>query len=140
MMRLKKASRTSADGLRVSEIASDIGLTVPAITQILTILEKEGFVRRAMDPDDRRGVRVFLTPRGDSMLEPALLAYEASFISLIDYLGDKDSHKLYELLSSVERFYLERGGPSDLTACDHETPLQAGEMKDGQSENRGTII
>jgi len=107
MMRLKKASCKGADGVRVSDIASSIGITVPAITQIITALEKDGYVSRAMDPEDRRAVRVILTPAGDAMLEPAIRALDDIFISLIDYLGEDESRTLMNLLDRVESFFHE---------------------------------
>jgi len=106
MMRLKKASCNRNDGVRVSDIASSIGITVPAITQIITVLEKDGFIRRAMDPDDRRAVRVILTPEGEAMLEPAIRALDEVFISLIDYLGEDESKTLMKLLDRVEKFFV----------------------------------
>jgi len=107
MMRLKKASCKGTDGVRVSDIASSIGITVPAITQIITVLEKDGYIRRAMDPEDRRAVRVILTPAGDAMLEPAIRALNEIIISLIDYLGEDESKTLLKLLDRVESFFNE---------------------------------
>lgn len=114
MIRLNKAN--SRGGMRVSEIASSIGITVPAVTQILTSLEKSGLVHRAMDPDDRRAVRVVLTPEGEAMLDPALKSYDESFSALVNYLGMADSAKLFELLTKVERFFVDRGGHPE-TPC-----------------------
>jgi len=116
MIRLKKANLQG--GMRVSEIASSIGITVPAVTQILTSLEKSGLVHRAMDPDDRRAVRVVLTPEGEAMLDPALKSYDDSFAALIEYLGKADSEKLFELLTKVERFFVDRGGAHAMSHCD----------------------
>jgi len=117
MIRLKKANVQG--GMRVSEIASSIGITVPAVTQILTSLEKSGLVHRAMDPEDRRAVRVVLTPEGESMLDPALKSYDDSFAALIEYLGNADSVKLFELLTKVERFFVDRGDHT-ATPCSGE--------------------
>lgn len=118
MIRLKKANLQG--GMRVSEIASSIGITVPAVTQILTSLEKSGLVHRAMDPDDRRAVRVILTPEGESMLDPALKSYDDSFAALIEYLGKADSAKLLGLLTQVERFFVDRGGMHATSPCNED--------------------
>ena len=117
MMRLKRASCKGADGVRVSDIATSIGITVPAITQIITVLEKDGYVRRTMDPDDRRAVRVILTPAGDAMLEPAIRALDEVFISLIDYLGEDESKTLMNLLDRVECYFKEKKGYAEIAPC-----------------------
>lgn len=118
MIRLKKANPQG--GMRVSEIAASVGITVPAVTQIVTSLEKSGLVHRAMDPEDRRAVRVMLTPKGEAMLDPALKSYDDSFAALIEYLGSADSEKLLELLTKVERFFADRGGINAMSHCGAE--------------------
>jgi len=60
-----------------------------------------------MDPEDRRAVRVILTPAGEAMLEPAIRALDEVFISLIDYLGEDESKTLMNLLDRVESFFNE---------------------------------
>lgn len=47
-------------------------LTTGAMTNRLDRLEQAGLVRREADPDDRRGVRVCLTPAGISAVDAAL--------------------------------------------------------------------
>lgn len=50
------------DGLTAGELAAESGLTTGAVTAIIDRLERAGYARRVRDPDDRRRVRVEVTP------------------------------------------------------------------------------
>jgi DNA-binding MarR family transcriptional regulator len=52
----------NAGGLTAGELAREVGVTTGAVTGALDRLEKVGFARRGPDPDDRRRVRVTVTP------------------------------------------------------------------------------
>ena len=49
---------------RITELAGFAGVTQPAITMMVNRLQERGWVTREPDPDDRRAVRVALTPAG----------------------------------------------------------------------------
>ncbi|MEU6660247.1 MarR family transcriptional regulator [Streptomyces sp. NPDC046821] len=49
---------------RVQEIASQVHLSQSALSRLIGRLEKDGLLERGMCPEDRRGVRVTLTPKG----------------------------------------------------------------------------
>jgi DNA-binding MarR family transcriptional regulator len=53
---------------RLSDLAAREGVTQPAMTQLVTRLERDGYAERGGDPDDARVVRVRLTPRGANVL------------------------------------------------------------------------
>jgi DNA-binding MarR family transcriptional regulator len=52
----------NSGGLTAGEVAVQSGLTGGAITGVLDRLERAGFARRVPDPNDRRRVRVEVTP------------------------------------------------------------------------------
>jgi DNA-binding MarR family transcriptional regulator len=52
----------------LSELAGDIGLSVPATGRAIDALVRAGLVSRTEDPDDRRVKRLALTPAGDELL------------------------------------------------------------------------
>ena len=105
MNHLLRADRMGQSGVRVSDIAASMGITVSGITQIITGLEKKQLIRREMDPDDRRAVLVSLTDDGRKIMEPVLLQMKESFSGLIDHLGDEHSRQLAELLLQVEAYF-----------------------------------
>ena len=51
-------------GFRVQEIATQVHLSQSALSRLIGRLEKDGLVERGMCSEDRRGVRVCLTPKG----------------------------------------------------------------------------
>lgn len=52
------------DGVRITELASDVLLTQAGISRLISRLEKRGLIERRDDPADARACRVRLTPDG----------------------------------------------------------------------------
>jgi Transcriptional regulators len=117
LMRLKKSLRKGEDGMRVSVLASGMGISVPAVTQIVSNLEKDGYVKREMDPADRRAVLVHLTPSGEQMMEPAQRRLETAFGGLIDHLGTEKTETLVELLLETENYFTDVTGDMSSPDC-----------------------
>jgi|SRR6476469_3334442 len=57
------------DGLTQKEIADKLGLEGPTLIPIIDKLEKDGFVTRMVDKNDRRNNRIFLTKKTISTLD-----------------------------------------------------------------------
>src|ERR1700745_119124 len=57
-------STAPRDGLRITELRSDVLLTQPGISRLITRLEAAGLVERVDDPDDGRACRIRLTDAG----------------------------------------------------------------------------
>jgi len=54
----------AAGPLRMKELAERLGVTTGTLTALADRLEQAGCVERAPDPEDRRAVRLGLTPAG----------------------------------------------------------------------------
>lgn len=93
--------------MKVSEISQKLHVTPPTVTQLINVLEKDGFVERTIDPDDRRAVKIKLTEKGLELTEQARKAFREKFLGLIDHLGEEDSLKLAELLTKVNEYFLD---------------------------------
>lgn len=104
LLKLLHASKKGR-GMRVSEIAAYMGISVSAVTQIITGLEKEGYIHREMDPKDRRAVLVGLLGKGKTVMEPASKKLEESFLNLVEYLGEENSRILVQQLQKVENYF-----------------------------------
>ncbi len=65
-------------GSKPSDLARSSLITTGAMTARLDRLEQAGLIRRAPDPDDRRGVRVSLTAQGSKLARQALHALIAA--------------------------------------------------------------
>lgn len=56
---------------KVGDVAAMLGVKPPAASAMIDALEREGFVERAHDAEDRRVTLVRLTPAGEAALETA---------------------------------------------------------------------
>lgn len=83
----------------LSELAGRIGRTKSTVTVLVRKLEKAGYVRRAPDPADARGVRISLTERGRA-LEPAFREISDELEKYIrERLTDEEAARLEALLA-----------------------------------------
>lgn len=57
-----------SDGLNQKELAELTFVEAPTIVPILDKLEKDGFIQRKSDPDDRRTNRVYLTTKSKKLV------------------------------------------------------------------------
>lgn len=55
-------------GRHASNLAEHLGVSRQAVAQVVTTLEREGYVQRIADPGDARAKLVCLTPRGRAAL------------------------------------------------------------------------
>jgi DNA-binding MarR family transcriptional regulator len=61
-----------SNGVRVGEIASAIGLSLPSTSRLVQRLERRGLVTTERDETDRRATLVRLTPRGQEVRKAVL--------------------------------------------------------------------
>lgn len=89
----------------VNWLASRMDVSPPNITGILDRLEQHHWVRRAGDPQDRRVVRIALTPEGEALLNDLSGAGVLRLQQNLDALGERDSEALRRGLAAlVETF------------------------------------
>ncbi|MEU5047550.1 MarR family winged helix-turn-helix transcriptional regulator [Streptomyces griseorubiginosus] len=76
-----------ADGdcaYRVQEISERVHLSQSALSRLIARLEKDGLVERGMCAEDRRGVRVSLTPKGRALHGHALPVQRAVLTRMLE--------------------------------------------------------
>ena len=101
---IQRANENNSE-MKVSEISQKLKVTPPTVTQIINVLEKDGFIERTIHPDDRRSVKISLTEEGLQATEQARQTFTNTFLGLIDYLGEAESLQLAELLSNVHDYF-----------------------------------
>lgn len=69
------------DRCGISEIASHLGITNPAASQLIDRLVQMGLIERVEDPTDRRAKQLSLTPKSRTLLQ-------ASFEARLGWLND----------------------------------------------------
>jgi len=92
-------------GMKVSEISALLRVKSPTITPVIRGLEDEGLVKRTMDPEDRRAVRITITEAGREIIRAAHEERMEIFNRLVKHLGEEDSTQLAELLTKVYTFF-----------------------------------
>lgn len=74
-------------------------LTSGAMTARLDRAEKAGYIARANDPNDRRGVIVSLTKEGKKIADDAIALYFSRLEQILGPMGESDLKELTRLLS-----------------------------------------
>lgn len=64
-----RENQEGRQGIKVSELAKKLEVSVPSVSRTLNHLEKKGYVMRYEDKKDRRITYVCLTEQGSSILE-----------------------------------------------------------------------
>lgn len=90
-------------GAIVSDIASWIGVTLPATSRLLRRLERRGIVALAPDERDRRATRVRLTDHGAD-LRASVIAHRRARIAEIAASVPADPGLIRELAALAEAF------------------------------------
>lgn len=83
----------STSEIGMKELGERLDITPGGVTRIITGLEEKGIVERRMDPEDRRGINVTLTPEGALIVQnirQASLDLHAEIIESIDP-GNRES-------------------------------------------------
>ncbi|MCC3281265.1 MULTISPECIES: MarR family winged helix-turn-helix transcriptional regulator [Arthrobacter] len=93
----------SGDGMRVSDIARNLGIKVPSATEQIIRLEHAGLVRRSPDPLDSRGVRVTLTPDGSRKLAVETEQRNSLLAGMLAQLTDADREKLHDAMPVIAK-------------------------------------
>jgi DNA-binding MarR family transcriptional regulator len=91
------------DGVRVGEIARNLGVKVPSATEQIIKLEKSGLVRRGPDPHDSRAVRVGLTAEGRAAVDSANERRNAVMADILMTLSDSERQALAAALPVIEK-------------------------------------
>lgn len=97
-----------ADGARVGEVATRVGVTVPATSRLLRRLERRGLTALSVDEQDRRATRARLTDRGRIVRETILAHRVGALREVVSSLHDPERLDLREGLRAIaaelERF------------------------------------
>jgi DNA-binding MarR family transcriptional regulator len=102
----------NSGGLTAGRLASEVGLTTGAVTGVIDRLERAGFARRVPDPDDRRRVKLEVTPefyaRADRLWGPLKADWEST---LAHRFSGAELERIIEFLratNEIARRHLDR--------------------------------
>jgi DNA-binding MarR family transcriptional regulator len=93
------------DGVKSSELAGMMLTTPATVTSVINTLERDGYVERRRDDDDRRVVRLYLTDKGRDHIAQTQRGLSASFRALYDFIDPADEPAVRRfLVAAIERF------------------------------------
>ena len=94
-------ARSGEVGISVTELARIMQVTPGAITQTADALIEQGLLSREEDPDDRRMVRLKLTPEATSHMRDFRHRFLASMAGPFEVLSTDELRQLNDLLAKV---------------------------------------
>lgn len=91
-------------GPRSSELSELLRVSPPTVSQQIDDLERRGAVERRRDPEDRRSVRLSLSPEGRALLERHREEGLSFFSEIAGHLGPDRASALADLLEETADF------------------------------------
>jgi DNA-binding MarR family transcriptional regulator len=88
---------------RLCELHAPEGVSQPAMTQLVTRLEKEGLARRGSDPEDGRAVVVTITDAGREAVARRREGRTQALAALLEQLPAEEHSALVAALPALDR-------------------------------------
>jgi DNA-binding MarR family transcriptional regulator len=87
--------------LPAGEVAERMHITTGTTTSLIDTLERKQYVRRLLDPGDRRRVLVDITPEAQDLLDELLPEVQQLAVAMMAPLGEQRLHDLLALIDDV---------------------------------------
>ncbi|MBL4905970.1 MAG: MarR family transcriptional regulator [Sneathiella sp.] len=88
--------------LSPSALAKDMMLSTSAMTNRLDRLEKRGLIKRTMDPNDRRGLRIILSDEGFALADEMVVSHVETEEQMLSGLSDEERQQIRQLLGKIK--------------------------------------
>ena len=102
---LTRYAEPGSAGIKASDLSCLLEVTPGAVSHMMNVLEKNGYVERVSDPRDRRIVLIHPTESGLAILEEAYQQMLVGLTGLVDYLGENDSREFIRLFSQTLAYF-----------------------------------
>jgi DNA-binding MarR family transcriptional regulator len=93
---------SAARGSSLSAAADFIGLSAPAMSRLVDGLVEVGMIRRVVCPDDRRHVKLSVTPKGDAALREARTLAQAELAEAVRSLKAGERADIVEAMRLLQ--------------------------------------
>lgn len=90
------------NGISHSEIAAELRISPAAATKVIKRMEQNGYVRREADGVDERISRVFLQPKGLTLVKKIHATFQQLELIMFDGFNEEDIRALNALLARVQ--------------------------------------
>ena len=92
----------SEDGITQSELSQRVGTMEPTTLSAIRDMERNGLVRRAPHPDDRRKINIYMTDEGRALRDQLLPTAHAVIDAASAGLTDREKTMLIALLKAMQ--------------------------------------
>jgi DNA-binding MarR family transcriptional regulator len=99
--RISLVEIADAGPLRLNDLAARIRTSAPTASRTVDALDELGLAARSVDPDDRRAVRIELTPAGRRLVDERKARASAAFEPAVAALAGPDREQLLTLLARL---------------------------------------
>lgn len=101
MRGLEKNCSDSDSNTGIAEVQKQLHITKSAISQMMTSLEKKGYIERMIDPEDRRKRIATLTDAGKDVLNKTKDTTNHNLNEIFSSLGEENIKQFIDLLNQV---------------------------------------
>lgn len=105
LMAVKIASKITDEGLAkypsTSEVAKQMGATMPAVSKTVRNLTMKGLIRQIPSKEDRRVTRLQLTEKGEAIVDEHHKNRHEIIRNSLERLGEEKSKQLYALVTEL---------------------------------------
>jgi len=91
------------DGMHQTQLAETIGRDKPSVTRALDALEDRDWLRRSVDPEDRRSHRLTLTDEGRQALDRATPIVHRIISRIFDPISESDYQVFLTVLLTLRQ-------------------------------------
>jgi len=96
--------------LSPSALAKEMMLSTSAMTNRLDRLEKRGLIKRTLDPNDRRGLKIILSDEGFALADEMVVSHVDTEERMLSALTNAERKQLRSLLTKVGELSSRPGG------------------------------
>lgn len=87
------------DNTELADIRKYLAISKSAVSQMLTTLERKGYLSRTINPENRRNLIVTLTPLGRECLQEIDCVYHSRFKQVTDGIGERNMKEMIRLIN-----------------------------------------
>lgn len=98
------------------ELSEITGVSTARIAALLGTLERKGLVVRESDPEDRRRVRVCLTPEGVAQITAQQKLVHDNITALLTRLGTEDAGHFVRIMDRIVQLHQEKKAGAETPA------------------------
>lgn len=103
----------SENNVGLTEIRGYLSISKAAVSQMLGVLEKKGYINRNIDENNRRNIIVTLTKKGQKVLAEKDKEFNSRLDKIITSLGEDDAKQMIRIINRMTAIVERSNNESD---------------------------